>query len=477
MKKLTEKSIRIELLGWLLIPLSSLCLISTSLAYFLAVNFANGAYDNQLLNTADSVGARLASDGESVWLDLPPAAQAILRGVASPDIQRAARYKGHDNTFYQVLKEDGSRVAGDALLPLPLGSLQAVQPMFRTARMEGMDVRIVRIRVNISDYPHGSLIVQVAETLDNRLELAQQILASIVVPQIILIVLGSVTVSLGITRGLSSLKVLAGDLSKRSQFDLTPVTETDAPTEVRPLVAAINDLLARLAEDIQSQRRFVANAAHQLRTPLAGLKTYIYAAKRMSHDERMVEMLDQIDNGSDRITHLANKLLSLAKAEPAGQTADHTKLDINLIVCEVVEDMLGEAQSKEIELSLETSEAPAVVLGESNSLYELCANLIENAIIYTPSGGMVCVSIENGDKVSLIVSDNGPGIPPEDRDRVFERFYRVLGTEQSGSGLGLSIVKEIATAHNADIQLCDGPEQKGTIVKVNFALPEKVSGE
>ncbi|HMO20704.1 MAG TPA: sensor histidine kinase N-terminal domain-containing protein [Candidatus Melainabacteria bacterium] len=455
-----------------MIPLLALSFISTLSAYFLAINFANDAHDRQLLNTADSIAARLTSDGKSVRLDLPPAAQAIIRAIASPDVVRAARYKGHEKVLYQVLNQDGSRIAGDTVLPMPERSMFAKEPLFRTARLERKDLRIVRIRVHVPEYSGNAVIVQVAETLDNRNELANQIMASIVVPQVILIFLGSVAVSAGITRGLASLRILVSSLAQRSQLDLTPVAETNAPFEVRPLVQAINDLLARLHADIESQRRFVGNAAHQFRTPLAGIKTYVYAAKRITKDDRLIAILCQIDNGSDRMAHLANKLLALTKAESANQIEEFEPIDLISVVNEVVEDMSGEASAKQIDFHCRFGESKAVILGNSNNLYELAANLVENAISYTPVGGRVKVEIESGEQIVLRVSDNGRGIPDQERQRVFERFYRILGTDADGSGLGLSIVREIVEAHGASISILDGPDGGGTTVAVSF--PAKI---
>lgn len=461
MKKSSEKSIRSQLLGWLLIPLCTIWCIIACAGYLIADKFANDTFDRELLNTADSVIARLRSDHFKVWVDLPPAAQAILR------------HNDRDKVYFQVLTRDLRRICGDAILPKPIGPLDASEPRFRNSILNGQDVRMVRIKVDVPNVSEQSLLVQVAQTLNSRREMTHHILLSIVLPQMILIILGAFSVSFGVTRGLKPLKTLESDLSKRSQFDLTPIASDDTPREVRPLVNSINDLLERLRDDIEHQHRFVANAAHQFRTPLAGLKTFIYAAKRLPSEEKMKSVLDKIEAGTDRMTHLANKLLILAKAEPVSSVERHYEcLDLNFIASEATSEFVSESVPRNVELCFIGSDKPAMIYGEMADLTELTSNLIENAVIYTHEGGSVTVRVSNGDAVRLTVQDNGPGIPEDERNRVFERFYRILGTEAPGSGLGLPIVKEIAAAHRAKVSIESGTLGIGTCVTVTFPLPD-----
>ncbi len=437
-------------------------------AYFLAVGFANENYDRELLNSADSVVARLRSDGKTVWCDLPEAAQEILR------------HNDRDQFYYQVIRQDGTRISGDSVLPGPFPNLESLEPVFRYTTLNGKDIRVCRIRVDLPDFPE-TILVQFAETLNSRHQLAQQILMSIVIPQIVLILLGAFAVSRGVTVGLKPLVRLEQALAARSQADLSPLLEVDTPAEVHPLVRSINDLLERLRNDIETQKRFVANAAHQFRTPLAGLKTYIYYAKKLASEETAVEpdtvkeqmttILNQIDNGTDRMSHLANRLLALLKAEPAIVSARFEKVDLNLIASEVTAELVGEAVRKNIDLDFTGCDRPALIEGDTSGLTELVENLIENAILYTQASGRISVSVfANSEKVSLGVEDDGPGIPVEERQKVFERFYRILGSDAPGSGLGLSIVKEIATSHHAEISIHSGPDGKGTVVKVEFPV-------
>ncbi len=464
MKSASDPSLRSQLLCWLLLPLAGIWLMTACGAYFLAEHFANNTFDRELLNSADSVIARLRSDPVKIWVDMPPAAQAILR------------HNFRDKIYYQVLKPDGTRISGDAVLPKPIRKFDSPVPSFRNAKLNGQDVRMVRVKATLPGREEQVVMVQVAQTLNALHEMTQQILLSIVIPQIFMIFFGAMCVSYGITRGLIPLSRLEKALSSRSQFDLTPVDTTETPIEIRPLVYSINTLLDKLREDIDQQQRFVANAAHQFRTPLAGLKTYIYAAKRLPSDPRMIEMLDKIESGVDRLTHLANKLLTLAKAEPQLGSENHQAVDLNFVASEMTADFVSEALPKGMELNFVSSDKPAMVYGELADLAELTSNLIENAVIYTQKGGNVTVRVSNGDAVRLMVQDNGPGIPSEEREKVFERFYRVLGTAAPGSGLGLPIVKEIATAHNATVEITDCISGKGTTVTVTFPCAPKPNG-
>lgn len=498
-------SIRLRLLSSLLLPLILLCITSATIAYSMAAGFANDAYDHELINSADSVVARLKLQGNRVVVDLPPAAQAILR------------HNDLDKFYYQVLRANGERISGDALLPAPRHNLDADAPVFRYAQLNGHDIRMARVRAEIpgvqpellnvpkvlaNDSPGGVsapvtvseravidgsfigpvafappspppvpnqvVLVQVAETLNSRHHLAQQILLSIIVPQLVLILLGALAVSRAVSDALHPLHKLAKSIAERSQYDLSPVSEETAPIEVKPLLVAINDLLARLRVDLDSQRRFVANAAHQFRTPLAALKTYLYCAKRLPADKEMNEMLDKVDASTERMSHLSSKLLALSKAEPANAQEEYGSVNLTDVVSAAIAGLATEAAKRETELSFVPPAEPVYVRGDAHNLEELAANLIENAVFYTPAGGSVRVSLSASPRCILTVEDNGPGIPEAEKERIFERFYRVLGSEIAGSGLGLAIVKEIAAAHEARVSVCDPPIGSGTIVIVQF---------
>jgi len=461
-----SRSIRRQLLAWLLLPLSALWLVSTAIGYFRSVDLAEDRYDHELINSADSVIARLEVVNGKVVVDMPPQALAMLK-------------HGDNKFYYEILTNDFAKVSGDVDLPGPQDELPPHVPKLTYGVIEGQKVRICTMRTFVENHQDVSVIVECAETVGPRENFAHQLLIGIIVPQLLLIALGCLAIWQGVSRGLRPLGELEKELASRSQFDLSPVMDVNTPQEVQPLVHAINDLLGRLREDIDSQRRFVANAAHQLRTPLAGLKTYIGVVSGMAAKLNQKELgtaVSQLDNGLNRITHLVTRLLALAKAEPnAAANIKPQNFDINLVAAEATSDLVSDAIEKNIDLAFEGGPGPLFVSGDPASVRELVMNLVDNAVRYTPVGGHVTVRVQNGSNVTLAVEDDGPGIAEAERERVFERFYRVLGTDASGSGLGLAIVREIAYTHNAKISL-DGGAAGGTVVKIEFSKAPTASG-
>ncbi|MBS1956560.1 MAG: sensor histidine kinase [Cyanobacteria bacterium SZAS-4] len=457
MKRPYRNSIQQELLGWLLVPICALWLVTTFSAYTFADRFANDAYDEIMLNSADSIVARILKTSSGVVVDLPPAARDILE------------HNDMDTFYYRVVTLGGQQLSADAdlLMPPEAVNLPLWKPKFTDGTVKGKRVRLCVLKVPVQGSSTDEVVVIVAETLKARNHFATEITLSIVVPQLFFILLSAIAVSVGVSRALVPLKNLRNSLKNRSQYDLTPIAEEGTPTEVQPLVMAINELMIKLAEDLEAQRRFVGNAAHQLRTPLAGLKTYVALLKRKKQPET-TDLLDQLDVGMDRLNKLVGGLLALAKAEPsANRSTDLVAVDLNGIACDITKALATKAEGKEVEVELATSDQAAIIQGDTTRLQDLISNLIDNAIVYTQKGGHIKIRVISDDQVRLVIEDNGPGIPAEDRDRVFERFYRVLGTGVEGSGLGLSIVKEIVIMHDAKISI-EGVEPTGTRFIVTF---------
>lgn len=471
MNKLTS-SIRRQLLTLLIVPILILWGMGAFLTYVLAINFATNAFDAALAGSAKSVADRLNLASGKLQVDLPPAALAILRE------------NKQDKLFFQVLDRRGRLRSGDDSFPAPPDALPPGKFVYWNGIIDGLKVRIATVKEPVGK---NFVTIQVAETLIGRTELARNILIMIAVPQLLLILLCATAVWLGVSRGLRPLKALQEAVQSRTRSDLRSLSENGVPIEVLPLVQAINDLLARLRADMQAQERFIANAAHQLRTPLAGLKTQSELALRQDSPTEIKHAVKQIQISSDRAARLANQLLVLARVEPDNHNISLQKaVDLNKIAREASSELVPESLEKDIDLGFEESHRPAMVTGDPASLHELISNLIENAIRYTPSFGKVTVRISVIDTKSarspaaflsesindkctvLTVEDNGPGIPEHERERIFERFYRVLGTQAAGSGLGLAIVQEIADTHNANISVSDGPDGKGTTVQVTF---------
>lgn len=436
-----------------MIPLCSAFVLSAAVAYTLAAWYANEASDHELLNSAHAVAARLTDDGSGLVAELPEAVQAVLR------------HNDRDKFFYQVLNTDHKRLAGDAMLPMPISNTNTDVPRFRDTRVEGMDVRMVRIRVALLGEEGRVVLVQVARTLNARKELIGKIFLSIVIPQIMLGALSVAAVWVGVRRGLQPLNKLGAEIEQRSQYDLAPIAAENTPREVLPIVGALNSLLDQLDKHVSAQQRFVANAAHQLRTPVAGLKAYIELGRR-TNNGIMTDVLDQIEAGTNRISEMVASLLVLARAGDQ-RVQRKEPVDLNAIAADVTKMLTRQAMDSKITLTFTPAKKNACVHGDTTELRELLSNLVDNAIRYNSAGGNVEVTVESGPP-SLVVRDDGPGIPADQKERVFERFYRVLGTRVTGSGLGLAIVNEIAKSHNAAVTLEDPHEGCGTVFRVTF---------
>lgn len=454
-----RRSIRRQLVLWLAIPLGILWLISTVTGYSQALKFAEETYDRELVNSSDSVAARLKVKDDKVVVDLPPAAQAILR------------HNNTDKFYYKVLKANGEMISGDTVLPSPHAEyLDEATPRFTTTTIGGEQIRLVQIKLLIPVADAEPVIIEVAETMNSRKRLSMNIFMTMIVPQLLMVILGATAVWIGVSRGLEPLQFLQKAIASRSRLDLTPVQEDIAPEEVYPLVVSLNDLLARLREDIKAQQRFIANAAHQLRTPLAGLKAYSSLGLDLKNLEETHGVMEQIDSGLDRTTHMVNQLLALARNDPASMTTtERSVVELNGLVADVIADRISIAVKKKIDVGYQPAQELANVSGDGTSLQQLVSNLIDNALLYTPDGGCVNVIVaqDNG-SIKLSVADTGPGIPVEERDKVFERFYRLVGSTGGGSGLGLSIVKEVAKNHKATVKIEHGENNQGTSVSVMF---------
>lgn len=450
-------------MAWLLIPILTLCLVGAVLTYVMAINFATDAYDNALLDSARTLIARLRFDPGRIDVNLTPEQQAIFK-----ESQK-------DKFWYQVIGPSGAVKAGDNNIPMPgRRSLNGIdeEPDFRWGQIDKEPVRIGLVAVPIPGKRGQRVLVQVAETLHGRQELTSEILVWVVVPQLVLISLAALAVYIGVKRGLAPLRSVQEAIGRRTRWDLSPLDESEAPHEVRPLVLAVNDLLGRLKQDIEAQRRFVANAAHQLRTPLAGLKTQTEFALRQTSPDELHKALKQVQSSADKATHLVNQLLALAKVEPGAFSFTRLQqIDLVAIAREATVDLVPQALKKNIDLGFESASETATINGDAVTVRELICNLIDNAVRYTQSSGKITVKVSAKGLVELRIDDNGPGIPEDERERVFERFYRVLGSGVSGSGLGLSIVREIAQSHHAEVRLEDGPSGQGTSVAVTFPPP------
>ena len=317
--------------------------------------------------------------------------------------------------------------------------------------------------------------MQVAETLEKRSQLANEIIRGVIVPQFIVLPIAVVLVWFGLSRGLAPLAALQDRIRAREPNDMSPIDPRAAPEEISPVVVSFNELLERLSRNIQMQQRFLADAAHQMKTPLAGLRTQAELALRETDPAQLKRSLRQIASSTERATHLINQLLALARAEH--QSTDPARFDVielNALARSVVQEGVPDAISRRVDLGFEPADRPVRIIGVPLLLREMMLNLIDNGLRYTPSGGSVTLRIRQDREAAYIeVEDTGPGIPEAERQRVFDRFYRILGTNVDGSGLGLAIVREIVERHDGLIRVTSNPASTdpalpGTVISVEF---------
>jgi two-component system sensor histidine kinase TctE len=437
----------------LLPPVATLLVAGAVGAYFLSLEPASDAYDQALVDVSIALGERIRSADDKVTFDLPGAAEQVLRTDK------------YDTIFYHVRHADGTALAGDPGLPaVPADQEPEEGVIAYDGEYRGRKIRVVALLV-----PCGGKVctVQVAETTNKRNTLARNIVLSSLVPELLITLATLVIVWFGVKRGLAPLETLSAEIRSRSARDLRPIDPAHAPEEARPLVGALNQLFGQVAESSSNQQRFLANAAHQLRTPLAGLQAHTEIALAQDVPEAHRAQLEQVHRATIRTARLANQLLALARAEPGGTRVDTRRVDLRTVVEGVADEWVHRAMAKEIDLGFELSDAP--VAGDVLLLREALANLIHNALEYTPQGGHVTVTTGlRNDCPFLEVEDDGPGIPPAEREQVQERFYRITGTSGTGSGLGLAIVREIALAHGAEISIGSGAHGRGCKVGLTF---------
>ena len=365
----------------------------------------------------------------------------------------------YDTIYYHLRRPDGSALAGDpGLPPIPAGQQPEDGVIAYDGEYRGQPIRVVALLV-----PCGGQIctVQVAETTNKRRKLARNIVLSSLVPELLITLATLAIVWVGVKRGLAPLEDLSNEIRARSARDLRPIDQAQAPEEARPLVGALNQLFGQVAGASSNQQRFLANAAHQLRTPLAGLQAHTEIALSQEISDETRAQLEQVHRATIRTARLANQLLALARAEPGGYSADgFAPVNLRAVVEDAADEWVHRAMAKEIDLGFELADAH--VSGDALLLREALGNLIHNALEYSPNGGRVTVRTGlRNQQPYLEVEDDGPGIPPGERERVLERFYRVAGTSGTGSGLGLSIVREIAAAHRAQLDIGAGDGAEG----------------
>jgi two-component system sensor histidine kinase TctE len=432
--------------------------VSTVIDYDIANRFVNLAYDRALLESALDIGRQVKVMQDRIYVDLPEIAVQMLQSRESGRL------------YYVVTGPRNEYITGEPDLPPPPDPFSG-RVNYYDESYHGRPVRIVTLQLPIESGKSGGMVmVQVAENRAARDEFARQILFRMVLPQALLIIVTALTLWYAVGRGLAPLGALRREIESRSHRDLSALPEQQAPQEVRPLIHAMNELLERLSLTLASQQRFIADAAHQLRTPIAGLKTQTELALRQTPPGEAQATLRQLRSATEQTTRLVNQLLSLARAEPpVGRAQVSEVIDLRQLIREVTSEWVPRAIERNVDLGFDADSQLVAVEGDPFLLREMLNNLLDNAVRYTQPGGQVTVRVGRTRSSPIVsIEDNGPGIPDTERSRVFERFYRVLGTGAEGCGLGLAIVREIAQSHGAQVTLTPGADGIGTIATIVF---------
>jgi two-component system sensor histidine kinase TctE len=458
----SQRSLFGEILDWMLAPLLFVWPLSIAFTHYFANNVANFPYDQALREQVTAVARQIRLVNGRPLINLPTSARAFLRADET------------DTIYFHVVTRDGRVLVGDRELPIPDFGVPpdalSGEVYFRDIDLKGQDVRVAYAYVADGQMPRENwVLVEVGETMEKRTQLANKIVASVILPQFVIIPLAVMLVWFGLSRGLRPLTRLRKTIERRDPADLSPIATRRVPEELEPLIEAFNEMLGRMKRNVESQQRFVADAAHQMRTPLTGLKTQAQFAIREADPEALRHALRQIATGVDRAGRLVNQLLTLARTE-GRESAQlrHEPIDLASLIREVVEEWVVPALDKRIDLGFE-AEAAMRVLGNALLLRELAKNLVDNALRYTPAGGHVTCRVRAvPGLVILEVEDDGVGISEAQSEMVFERFYRVDDAAGEGSGLGLAIVREIALQHEAIATLRPNPAGQGSIARVEF---------
>ena len=469
-----QRSLFGEILDWMLTPLLLLWPVSLALTWLVAQSLANKPFDRALEYNVHALAQLIMVDAdERVRFNLPLPASEILRADES------------DLVFFQVLGPQAEFLAGEREFPAAhvYDELFSGEVVLRDDELRGIDIRVAAMWVPLPLTSNNAMaLVQVAETREKRSVLAAEIIKGVMLPQFVILPLAVLLVWLALARGIKPLSRLEERIRARKPEDLSPLNHHGVPMEVVPLVDAVNGLLHRLKESLATQKRFLADAAHQLKTPLAGLRMQADLAQREGMStEDLKRSLEQIGRSSIRATHTVNQLLALARAEGASTGLQREVCDLPALVIGVMQDLLPLVMQRHVDMGYEGAEpgdAGVCLQGNATLLQELIRNLLSNAIHYSPSSAeqpAVVTARVLPDTLSgvvlLQVEDTGPGVPKDERALIFQPFYRALGTDADGSGLGLPIVQEIARQHGAEVVLEDAQPQHqppGALFTVRF---------
>ncbi|WP_245643209.1 sensor histidine kinase [Roseateles chitosanitabidus] len=458
-----RQSVRRTLLTLVLPVMLSTVGIELALTWGTALQAANSAYDRSLLGAIKAIDVNVSTETGGLSVELPYRMLEFFELTASGQV------------YFRVSTEDGLVEIGNAGLPLPPERLQTGVPRFIDAEYFGAPVRVgAWARELDADKPGRRMIIQVAESTNSRNAFSRALLMQAVWRDLLTVAIVTATLALVIGWALRPLDRLRRDVEARADDDLSPVDETQVPADAAPLVRAINHHLQRQRDLIDGRRRFVDDASHQLRTPLATLATMVGYARRERDPGRQAEALAALKRQIDDTVRRTNQMLALARADTAEFST--APLDLNALADRCARESWPLAREQGVDLGLERAEREVIVSGNEGQLREALLNLLHNALRYTPSGGQVTVQVdEDGQHAMLRVVDDGPGIPADERARVGERFFRGRNVDLPGSGLGLAIVRAIAQRHGGGMavtaaQIHHDGRERGTAVTLRIPL-------
>ncbi|WP_144111381.1 sensor histidine kinase [Paraburkholderia sp. BCC1886] len=461
MPQLAANSLRRTLLRRLAAPLSLLALMSGLIAYWLAWQYTQHVVDRSLADMATAISKQVQIAGPNAKAAVTPLAQAMF---SDPVEQLVFRISNGE-----------TEIAGDRNLPLQGTSVRRMHYAYVfEAQHEGVTVRVAQVRV---DQPVGNpIVIEVGQPVHHRFQIAAEFLVAIMMPLLLLLLAGWVIVWRVVNQQLNPLTDLADSLNRQTHTSLEPVDETYVPVEIRPLTGALNALLDRLKTALDGQRKFIADAAHQLRTPLTAVKLHAEQAAVARDPQQALVAVRELRAAADRAVRLSNQLLSLARAEPGEQAARFVNVDMAALAFDTGAEWVPRALTFHIDLGFQrlddpTNDHPLMARGNPVLLHEVIANLLDNALKYVPpsrvDGGRITVTVSQaliGEQrmAEIAVEDNGAGVPHKQQSDLFKRFFRGDGQSDSGvdsgAGLGLAIVHDIMVLHHGSVHYEDAPE-------------------
>jgi len=443
---------------WLTVSLTCLLLATITISEFLVESAVDAPYDEKIADYAGMLANEVEPQGAG--LRIRPRAVQLLRSDRK------------DHIWYSLRDDEGRLLAGDSRIAHVVEAPRSRGAAVQNGQVDDEPVRVAALQVPDPRDADRVLTIQVAETLHRRESLTEALRAqAVALPELLVLVTGILLIVYGYTFIWRPMQRLRALIDNRGFNDLSPLDPEAAPQDLRPLILSINGLMERLAVSSAAQRRFIADAAHQLRTPLAGIRSQAERALTERNPGAVRVALQRVAHGTQHATELANRLLTLARAGTP-LTAPPADVDLLGVVRDTIAEHLPHALSHRHDLGFDgvAVGSRCIVRGDALLLRELLSNLIDNALRYSPDGGAITVAIRRDDETgayALAVCDTGPGIAPEERERVFEPFYRGADVVAPGTGLGLAIVRTIAVAHGATVSLA-GSDSGGLRVTVQF---------